>query len=221
VDGCEQDSEKSRLINVEGTKNVAVACNKYGSKMVFISTDYVFDGEKGDYLESDPVKPLSIYAEHKLEAEKIVLNTNKEFLICRPSVIYGWGPTPNFVTWLIGELKSNKKVNIVNDQFSSPTLADDLADMILSLCEKGASGIFHTTGSDCVNRYDFSKSIAKAFSLDEGLISPITTEELGQKALRPKRCCMNIGKVTKTIGRLPLTSIEGISKMKLDGEKND
>ena len=215
VDECEKFQEKSRKINVIGTQNVARACKENNAKMVFISTDYVFDGKRSDYRENDTPNPLNTYARHKLEAEKIVFNTSRDFLVCRTSVLYGVGGSKkNFATWLLSELKMNHKVNIVDDQYSNPTLANDLTHMILDLCEKNENGIFHTTGSQCVNRYEFSKIIADSFSLDSRLINPVKTEQLGQRALRPKNCCINTDKITKIIGRKPLSCIEGINKMK-------
>ena len=221
VDGCEREPEKSRRINVEGTENVAKACDKYDSGMLFISTDYVFDGKSDEkYTETDNPNPTSIYAKHKLEAEKIVLETIEDAIVIRPSVIYGWDPVKdNFVTWAYKELKKGNNINIIDDQYNNPTLADDLADMIVSLIEDKYIGIYHTAGSECLNRYEFTLKIAEVFGLDKSLVNPIKTKDLNQLAERPMKCCMDINKITKVLKRRPLSPIEGLAEMKNQLEK--
>ena len=216
VDGCEREPEKSRRINMEGTENVAKACNKYDSDMLFISTDYVFDGKSDEkYTETDNPNPTSIYAKDKLEAEKIVLETVDDAIVVRPSVIYGWDVVKdNFVTWAYKELKKGNSINIIDDQYNNPTLADDLADMIISLIENKCRGIYHTAGSECLNRYEFTLEIAEVFGLDKSLVNPIKTKDLNQLAERPMKCCMDINKITKVLKRRPLSPIEGLTEMK-------
>lgn len=215
VDGCEREPEKSLRINVEGSENIAKASEKYGSNMLFISTDYVFDGKSDvKYRETDVPNPTSIYAKHKLEAEKIVIETVEDAIVIRPSIIYGWDPVKdNFVTWAYKELKKGNNINIVDDQYNNPTLADELADMIISLIENKCRGIYHTAGSECLNRYEFTLEIAEVFGLDKSLVNPIKTKDLNQLAERPMKCCMDINKITKVIKRRPLSPIEGLAEM--------
>jgi len=217
VDYCEENRKECRDINVKGTENVARACKAAGSRMVFISTDYVFGGERGEYREGDKPNPINYYGQCKLEAEEIVKVMNADNVIARTAVIYGWDPDKlNFVTWTIRELKAGKEIRIVDDQYSNPTLADDLADMIIGIFERGGSGVFNTTGSECVSRFDLAKKVAETFGLDSKLIKPIKTKDLNQKSLRPKRCDMNVEKVTKYLGRKPLNVVQGLEKMRGD-----
>ena len=223
VDRCEREPEESHRINVDGTENVAKACNKYGSDMLFISTDYIFDGKTDKkYTENDNPNPTSIYAKHKLEAEKIVLESVDDAIVVRPSVIYGWDVVKdNFVTWAYKELKKGHSINIVDDQYNNPTLADDLADMIISLIENKCRGVFHTAGSECLNRYEFTLEIAEVFGLDKSLVNPIKTEDLNQLAERPKKCCMDVDKITKVLRRKPLSPYEGLTIMRNQLEWKD
>jgi dTDP-4-dehydrorhamnose reductase len=217
VDYCEEHKEECRAINVTGTENVAKACKAAGSKLVFISTDYIFDGKKKEYGEADKPNPLSHYGRCKLEAEELIKSIGLDYAIARTAVLYGWNPTKlNFVTWVIRELKAGKEIRVVDDQYSNPTLADDLAGMLLKIIEKSETGVFHTTGSECISRFEFAKKVAEAFSLDVGLVKPVKTKDLKQKAVRPKRCGMNTGKITGILGRKPLTASEGLEKMRTD-----
>jgi dTDP-4-dehydrorhamnose reductase len=155
--------------------------------LVQISTDYVFDGEYGNYRESDPPNPRGNYARSKLAAENIIRAGNVEHLIARTQVLFGTGQRvrPNFATWVIEQLRQGKKINVVTDQIGCPTYAPDLAEGIYRLLQNQAYGIFHISGADCLSRFDFAVKIARIFNLDEELIIPITTEVLRQKAPRP------------------------------------
>lgn len=210
VDGCEADPGKSWKINVEGTTNVYDCCRRRSIKMAFISTDYVFDGRSDrQYKEHDACNPLNVYGKHKLEAEKIVLQDNN--LVCRTSVIYGSG-RPNFVLWVINELRAGRTVTVVNDQYNCPTYAGDLAGMIAGLQEQ--SGIFHTVGRECLNRYEFALRIAEVFGLDPGTVRPIATGQLKQRARRPVKCDLSIGKIEQITGLKPMSAVEGLRAMK-------
>jgi len=117
-------------------------------------------------------------------------------LIARTSVLYGWNPVRlNFVTWAISELRRGNRINIVTDQFTSATLADNLSTMLLALRDE--AGIFHTAGAERISRYDLALKIARTFDLDESLINPITSEQLQWKARRPKDSSLDIGKVSE------------------------
>ncbi len=214
VDKCEEDPQQSKAVNVKGTRHVVDACEKFACKLVYISTDYVFDGKKDSpYSEADDPNPLNVYGKHKLIAEQAVLK-NGENVVVRPSVIYGWDPVKlNFVTWALQELKKGKEIEIVDDQYSNPTYANDLAKMILELLENDASGLYHSTGSKCLNRYEFTLLIADVFELDLNLVSPIKTSALGQLAERPKKCCLSTSKFENVVDRTPLPPKNGLKKM--------
>ncbi|MFQ6119001.1 MAG: dTDP-4-dehydrorhamnose reductase [Methanosarcinales archaeon] len=209
VDFCEKQKEEAWNVNVKGTENVVRACR---SKLVYVSTDYVFDGEKGMYREEDEKNPVNYYGETKLEGENIVKDL-EDYIIVRPSVLYGVNPVKlNFATWVIHELEKGNKIKIVRDQFNSPTLANNLAELILELIERDERGTFHTAGSVRISRYEFAKKIAKIFDLDESLIESITSDELEWIAKRPKDSSLNVEKISKI--KKPLSIEESLEKMK-------
>jgi len=226
VDYCETHPEEAWKVNVEGTRNVAEACKKVGAKIIFISTDYVFDGTKGYYTEEDTPNPLSYYAKTKLEAEKTIQSLDVNYIIARPSVIYGWNPNEvsglksssgksvNFVVWALQKLEKGEEIKAVTDQYSSPTLADNLAEALLVMASSEKQGIYHTAGKDCVNRYEFTLKIAEVFGLDKSLIKPVTSEIFKQVAKRPKKCCLDVSKAEKDFGIRFLTVEEGLKLMK-------
>ena len=210
VDGCEDKPDKSWKVNVEGTRNVFECCSQHAVKMVYISTDYVFDGcSSTRYRESDDCHPLNIYGIHKREAETLVLQEDN--LVCRASVIYGQG-RKNFVLWVINELKSDRTISVIDDQYNCPTYAGDLAGMIAGLKEQ--NGIFHTVGSECLNRYELCLKVADVFGLDDGLIRPVPTDQLEQRAQRPGKCDLSTGKVEQISGRKPMSLKAGLQAMK-------
>jgi len=226
VDYCETHPEGAWKVNVEGTSNVAEACKKVGAKIIFISTDYVFDGTKGYYTEEDTPNPLSHYAKTKLEAEKIIQSLDVNYIIARPSVIYGWnsnevsglksssGKSVNFVVWALQKLEKGEEIKAATDQYSSPTLADNLAEALLVMASSEKQGIYHTAGKDCLNRYEFTLKIAEVFGLDKSLIKPVTSEIFKQVAKRPKKCCLDVSKAEKDFGIRFLTVEEGLKLMK-------
>jgi len=226
VDYCETHQEEAWKVNVDGTRNVADACRDVKAKMVFISTDYVFDGKKGIYKEGDTPHPLHYYAKTKVEGENVVKSAGINYAIARPSVIYGWNPSElaglrsssgksvNFVIWVIDKLKRKEEISIVTDQYSSPTLADNLAEVLLVLSKSEKQGIYHTAGKTCLSRFNFAKKIAEVFDLDGKLVKPVTSDKFKQIAERPKRCCLNVSKAEKELDVRFLSVEEGLTLMK-------
>jgi len=205
VDYCEAHKDEAWKANVEGTRNLAEACRNHGARMLFVSTDYVFDGTKGDYREDDEARPVNYYGLTKLEAEKAVAQTCSDYAIARPSVIFSYvrstqresssGKPLNFAMWLTQKLGDDEPVKIVSDQFSSPTLADNLAETLLNLAESEKKGIYHTAGKTRLSRYEFAVKIAQRLNLDERLIAPIMTSQLRQTAPRPMDSSLNVEKI--------------------------
>jgi len=213
VDECEIQKEKAWEVNVTGTENVAQACQEVDGKMIYISTDFVFDGKKGMYKETDKTNPINYYGKTKLEGEKRVKEICKNYVIARTSVLYGWHERLNFVTWVIEQLKNKNKIKIVTDQYTSPTLADNLAKALLEIAEKDIRGLYHVTGSERINRYDFALKIADRFDLDKGLITPILSKELNQKAERPKDSSLSIEKIKNKVETKLLNINKGLERM--------
>jgi dTDP-4-dehydrorhamnose reductase len=214
VDRCETQRGLARKINVDGTANIAAACMRIGAKLLFISTDYVFDGRKGNYTETDEPTPISFYGLTKLEAERIVASDSLNALIVRASVLYGWHPSKlNFATWVLKGLREHQTLKVVNDHINSPTFAGNLADAIRTAIERNSRGILHIAGSERVSRFDFARRIAKRFDLDESLLIPVEMRDLSWIARRPRDSSLNVGKAEKELG-IELFGVErGLDEM--------
>ena len=200
VDRCETERDLARRINVEGTANIADACVRAGAKLILVSTDYVFDGNKGNYAETDEPNPISFYGLTKLEAERIAASTSPDSLIVRTSVLYGWHPTKlNFATWVLKGLRERQILKVVNDHINSPTLADNLADAIRKATKYNSQGILHIAGSERISRFDFARRIARQFDLGESLLVPVEMKDLDWIAKRPRDSSLNVGKAEKEL----------------------
>ena len=196
VDKCEQQKETAFSINVTGTANVAKACEAIGAKMVYVSTDYVFDGEKGQYKETDKTDPIDYYGLTKLNGEEHVQNICSDYIIARTSVLYGIHK-PNFVTWMISELEQNKSISIVKDQIISPTHTLDLSEQILALLREDANGAFHTAGGETISRFNFAVQTAKLFGFNTDLVNPVFMREMNWVAKRPKNSSLDVSKIAE------------------------
>ncbi len=218
VDPNEIDKDVTTKINTEGPKNVLKACEKIGSKLIFMSTDFVFDGKKqGYYTEDDIPNPLNHYATTKNTAELAIINSKVEYVICRTAVLYGWNPQKlNFFTWVLEKLQKNEKLTIVTNQINNPTYVKNLAEIILKLVEKDISGIYRTAGKDSLSRYEMALKCAEIFNYNTNLIIPI--KEKNQKALRPNNASLDITKLTRLIGSgINIYSLEdGLEDMKIN-----
>jgi dTDP-4-dehydrorhamnose reductase len=216
VDKCETNKELAWKINVEGTKNIVEAAHDAGSFLIYISTDYVFGGEKGLYKETDKPDPINYYGVTKLKAEEIV-QTQAEYFIARPSVIYGSTPAAgkvNFALWLIETLRKSERVKIVTDQWNTPTLNTNLAEMTLEVVERRLTGIYHLCGATRVSRLEFATSIANAFGLDPSLIDPVLSSQFTWPAKRPMDSSLDTSKAQKALQSKPLVMAEALKQLK-------
>jgi dTDP-4-dehydrorhamnose reductase len=212
VDYCESHPGEANSVNVVGTRLLAEASRSFGAHFVYVSTDFVFDGVGAPYDEQHAPNPLSVYAKTKLEGEKAALDSNPgNSSVVRPAVIYSWaraesnpgsssGKPLNFGAWVVSQLEANKELNIVFDQVTSPTLADDLAGAIGALIVRRVPGLFHAAGKTALSRYDFTVRIAKTLGLDESLIHGIPTSQLRQAAKRPLNSSLISDKITRETG---------------------
>ena len=200
VDGCELDKEKAFAVNAEGTRHVALAASKCRARMVYLSTDYVFDGDKREpYSESDPPRPLNVYGDSKLKGEQYVQELVKDFLVIRTQWLYGpFGK--NFVDSILRQAREKKALSIVNDQTGSPTYTVDLAKAISGLIQFGARGIFHVANSDPCTWYTFGQAILKLSGVNQVRVIPISSKELGRPAARPSYSVLNCQKLKKETG---------------------
>ncbi len=216
VDKCETSKGLAWSVNAEGTRNIASACGKIGAKLVYVSTDYVFDGEKGHYGEEDEANPVNYYGITKLEGERFVRELCEGFVIARTSVLYGWHPNKlNFATWVIDSLKSGKRISVVEDHYNSPTLADNLAETILEIVRAHATGMYHTAGSERMSRYDFAMKTAEVFGLDGSLVTPVKMEDLKVwVAKRPRDSSLSVDKARHELKVRLLDTQEGLRQMR-------
>ena len=187
VDGCERDPAKARGANLEQPLNLARVATEVGSRFVYYSTDYVFDGVDGPYDEAATTRPLSVYGVAKLDAENELADLlGDSLLIARTSWVYGpERQGKNFAYQLVKTLRSGKRITVPSDQISSPSYGPDVAEASVRLVEAGRSGVYHVVGPEVMARPAFARSIAESFGLDPELIDAKTTEELGQGAPRP------------------------------------
>jgi len=217
VDLCERSPSLAWEVNAEGTMAVATACRSVNAKLLYVSTDYVFNGMKGSkYLEFDEPDPLSIYGQTKLEGERLTLEASKNNLVCRVAVLYGLnnGGKTNFVTWMMDELKKGNKIKVFNDQFTSPTYAPHCAGVLIKLMTSGAKGTFHTSGPDCLSRYDMALTVAETMELDTSLIDSVAMDSSALLARRPKASCLSVEKAEVEIDAPMLPFKEGILEMR-------
>ncbi|MCF7811840.1 dTDP-4-dehydrorhamnose reductase [bacterium] len=201
VDKCEQEKEACWNINVKATDHIITPARKIGAKVIFISSDYVFDGKKGPYTENDLPRPINYYGKSKLAAENILRGSDLNWAIVRTIVLYGVGikVRASFVTWLLHELRNGKSVNIVNDQWGNGTIVDDLAAGIERIISLDKTGIYNIASHEFISRYNFAIKVAKYFKLNIDLINSITTKELKQPALRPLRSGLDISKAEREL----------------------
>ncbi len=221
VDQCEREPDAAYRVNMEGSFNIATECRSYGAKLVYISTDYVFNGLKGGrYHEFETADPSSVYAKSKLEGENVTLDSGRNNLVCRVSVVYGWnrvGRKSNFVTWIVDSLRKGQEIRLYDDQFVSPTYAPAAARDILELGLGKLKGICHASGPDCLSRFEIGTRVAEAFDLDVSLIKAVGTADMPLLANRPPCSCLAVDLAESELGR-PMTGLEKGLEMMRDSE---
>ena len=214
---CEENKILAWKTNVDSVKKIVEECNKINSKLVFLSSDYVYSGKDSLIEESDPLNPLNYYGETKVEGEKIV-STLKNFLILRTAWVNDVNPnSKSFVMQVINSLKKNQSFNVANDQFGHPTHPTNLAEIIIELIQKDVNGIFHITGSTYISRFEFAQKIAKAFCLNPDLIHGVITP-LTSVIQRPLKVNLNLNKLKSVITTNLLTLDEQLNLMRKDYE---
>jgi dTDP-4-dehydrorhamnose reductase len=216
VDRCELEKELAWKTNVEATANLAQLCKERGAFLVYVSTDYVFDGEKGVYRETDNPAPINYYGLTKLKGEEAVQALDN-YCVARGSVIYGSTPATgkvNFALWLIDKLRKKEAVRIITDQWNSPTLNVSMAEMIIEILEKRTTGTFHLAGATRLNRYEFAQHVAEAFDLDPKYITPVQSKQIKWVAKRPRDSSLNVERAEQTLTNTPLRIRDALKKMK-------
>ncbi|POB10339.1 NAD(P)-dependent oxidoreductase [Sulfobacillus sp. hq2] len=186
VDRCEREPDVSYRLNVQAPGRVAELAAQRGAKVVFFSTDYVFDGENGPYSEGDEVHPLQVYGRHKAEIENFLLSNVPRSVIIRPAWIYSQDANPrNFVYRVVQQLKQGAVVKAVTDQWNTPTPSDGLGKMAWQAVVDDFVGVLHVVGPERLSRYELTVRIARKFGFSAEQVEPVTTEAFHLEAQRP------------------------------------
>lgn len=216
VDKSETERELAWKINVKGIEYIAEAARVLDTRIVHMSTDYIFDGREGPYAEDEKPRPLGYYARTKLASENALKMSGVLYTILRTNVLYGadsYSKT-GFVRWLVNSLRDGKDVRIVTDQINNPTFVDDLVQAINKVVEYNKTGIYNIGGKEFLSRFEFSEIIADYFGLDKSLIKPITTNELKQPARRPLKSGLITLKAETELGYKPHSIKETLAIIK-------
>jgi dTDP-4-dehydrorhamnose reductase len=223
VDYCEKNPAQARRFYYDATVNIGNLCGESGASLIFISTDYVFDGSKGPYMEEDGKNPLNLYGRLKLEAEEWIRKNMKKHIIARTTNVFGWDPqtvTPNYVMNLYMTLRSSKLFNAPSYLWGNPTYAGDLAAALIELSDCNASGIFHVVGGSFVNRYEWAIEACRALELDAGLIKEV--KDPPQNAVpRPLKSWLGTDKFRGSFKTVLHSMKEGLALMKEESDKDD
>ena len=208
VDWCEEHPEEASAINTHASGVLAELAQELGAQLVYISTDAVFDGKRGCYQETDEPAPLNVYAESKLRGEQEVLRRNPSALVVRVN-IYGWNAQNKFslAEWILAQLLSGKQVPGFTDVQFTPILVNDLAEVLLTMLDRGLSGLYHVGGSEKISKFEFARRVASVFGLDPGQVVPARIAEAQLRAQRPPDMSLNTEKVRAALG-YPMPDVE-------------
>ncbi len=213
VDTCETEKDLCKKINVDAVENLVNICNDLNIHLVHVSTDFIFDGKEGPYNEEAKPNPLSYYGWSKLEAENLVQQMKGPWSIIRTVLVYGIVDNmsrSNIVLWVKNSLEHGKIIHIVNDQWRTPTLAEDLAEGCLLTALKDAKGIFNISGEELMSIYEIAQKVADHYQLNKELIQPTDSISLNQPAKRPPKTGFIIDKAKKQLGYSPTSFIDSL-----------
>jgi dTDP-4-dehydrorhamnose reductase len=214
VDDCENEQALCWQLNVTAVDHIVRACTAVGAHLVHLSTDFIFDGIDGPYTETAIPNPLSFYGKSKLAAEKLIQESSLSWSILRTVLVYGVAEDmsrSNIVLWAKSALEKGQSLRIVNDQFRTPTLAEDLAQGCILAAKQKAQGIYNISGSDYMSVETLVRRVARYFGLDESPITAISTASLNQRAPRPLLSGFIIDKAKQELGYSPHTFEQGIA----------
>jgi dTDP-4-dehydrorhamnose reductase len=214
VDACEKDKAGCDLLNITAVEYLVKACADTSAHLVHLSTDFIFDGENGPYREEDEAKPLSYYGESKLKAETLIRESTIGWAILRTVLVYGVAEAmsrSNIVLWAKGALEKGQNINVVDDQFRTPTLAEDLADGCILAAKQKAQGVYNISGDEYMSIIDLVRAVGDFWNLDTNLISPVSSTTLSQPAKRPPKTGFILDKARQELGYKPHSFTEGLA----------
>lgn len=224
VEWIEENPLESALVNVEPVRFLTTQLQSSSVKLVYYSTDYVFDGVHGPYVETEKPTPICEYGKQKLQVERLICNTLTDYLIFRVTVVYGWETRgKNFAHRLVSQLRSSdiSPIRVPDDQMGNPSYSPNIARAAVSLTEKEANGIFHLAGDERASRYDFACAIADAFSLPKTRLVPVKTVDLHQKAPRPLNAGMIVAKAQFLLSEIKLLGFTDALQCMKESELSD
>ncbi|MET1057497.1 MAG: SDR family oxidoreductase [Pedobacter sp.] len=214
VDKCHDQKELAYQLNVEAVETLAGICEEFGIQLIHLSTDFVFDGAAGPYDEEGIPNPLSYYGETKLRAEEVVRNSKCSWAIVRTIIVYGIvseKSRSNIVLWAKEALEKGEPINVVNDQWRMPTLAEDLAEGCLLIAEKDAAGVFNISGDEMMSISELVAKVADFWKLDRSLIREISSASLNQAAKRPVKTGFILDRAIAVLGYAPHSFEQGLT----------
>jgi dTDP-4-dehydrorhamnose reductase len=213
ADICEQDQETAYRVNVVGTANLIQSAERFQTHFVFLSTDFVFDGETGPYSETDLPNPVNFYGQTKLASENLLQKSGLRWAIVRTVLVYGAAEglsRSNIILWVRESLIAGKTIQVVTDQIRTPTLVEDLAEACWLMSVKKTEGIFHVSGAEVLTPFQMAELTADYFGLNKRLLQPVNASTFTQLAKRPPKTGFNIQKVQRELGFAPKSFINGI-----------
>jgi len=219
VDFAERNREQTRKVNVGGTEVVAELCQIFKSRLIYISSNAVFDGCTPFYSETAPVNPINYYGQLKVEAENIVSESSIPWAVVRPILMYGWpyqGERDNPVVWWLRSLESGKHIKVVDNVFSKLLPAWSCAEVIWEVIRQQRTGIYHAAGRDHLSLYQFALQVAEVFDLDTKLITPVPDSYFPEIAPRPKDTSFDTSKMESELGISTVGLKEGLARMKAE-----
>lgn len=213
VDDCELNTEDCKIANIEAVKNIVAGCKEEGAHLVHLSTDFIFDGTEGPLLEDAIPNPVNFYGETKLIAEKVIVDSGISWSIARTVLVYGIVPglsRSNIILWVKDNLEKEKTIKVVDDQWRTPTLAEDLAEGCWLLAKDKVAGVYNISGKDMLTPYEMAQMVAVFFKLDNNYITRANSSTFSQPAKRPPKTGFIIDKAINEIGYTPHSFKEGI-----------
>jgi dTDP-4-dehydrorhamnose reductase len=219
VDFAERNREQTRKVNVGGMEVVAALCQIFKSRLIYISSNAVFDGRTPFYSETTPVNPINYYGQLKVEAENIVRESHIPWAIVRPILMYGWpypGERDNPVVWWVRSLEDGKPIKVVDNVFSKPLPAWSCAEVVWEVIRQQRTGIYHVAGRDHLSLYQFALQVAEVFDLEARLITPVPDSYFPEIAPRPRDTSFDTSKMESELGINTIGVKEGLARMKAE-----
>jgi len=211
VDLCEKEKELALKINAHATETLSKLAAQHHTFFVYVSTDYVFDGVEGMRKESDKTNPLGFYGKSKLEGELAVMNLASSWCIARTSTPFGLHPTKkSFPVWITENLLDHKQINVIVDQFTSPTYASNLSKMLIEIAKRQIVGVIHLAGATRISRYEMAELLAEKLYLDKKLLKPVSINEMNWIAKRPKDSSLDVSKAVSILKEKPFVIEQAI-----------